>query len=130
MPGAPTAAPPEISCRALAKVYGGPQPGVALDGGDLDVAAGEFLAVVGPSGGGKSTLLHLLGGIDRPSSGTIAVGGREIGSLSEEELTLYRRREAGIVFQFFNLLPHISVRENVELPRALDGLPDAARRAD
>ena len=114
----------------MRKVYPGAQPVVALDGVDLEVAAGEFLAVVGPSGGGKSTLLHLLGGIDRPTSGTIAVGGRDIGSLSEEELTLYRRREAGLVFQFFNLLPHISVRENVELPRALDGLPDATRRAE
>src|SRR5258706_16029813 len=121
--------PPAVSCRAVRKVYPGAQPVVALDGVDLDVAAGEFLAVVGPSGGGKSTLLHLLGGIDRPTSGTIAVGGRDIGSLAEDELTLYRRREAGIVFQFFKLLPHISLRENVELPRALAGLPDAARRA-
>jgi len=130
MPGAPTAAPPEISCRALAKVYGGPQPVVALDSVDLDVAAGEFLAVVGPSGGGKSTLLHLLGGIDRPTSGTAEVAGRDIGSLSEKELTLYRRREVGIVFQFFNLLAHITVRENVELPRALDAEADAPRRAE
>jgi putative ABC transport system ATP-binding protein len=122
--------PPAISCRAVRKVYPGAQPVVALDGVDLDVAAGEFLAVVGPSGGGKSTLLHLLGGIDRPTSGTLSVGSRDIGALSEEELTLYRRREAGLVFQFFNLLPHITVRENVELPRALDGLPDTARRAD
>jgi putative ABC transport system ATP-binding protein len=111
------------------KVYPGALPVIALDGVDLEVAAGEFLAVVGPSGGGKSTLLHLLGGIDRPTSGEVRVGGRDIGSLSEEDLTLYRRREAGLVFQFFNLLPHITVRENVELPRALDGLSDAALRA-
>src|SRR5437762_3743667 len=130
MPPRDVSGPPAISCRAVRKVYPGAQPVVALDGLDLEVAAGEFLAVVGPSGGGKSTLLHLLGGIDRPTSGTIAVGGREIGSLSEEDLTLYRRREAGLVFQFFNLLPHLTVRENVELPRALDGLPDAARRAE
>src|SRR5438128_8420696 len=122
MPGAPTAAPPEISCRALAKVYGGPQPVVALDSVDLDVAAGEFLAVVGPSGGGKSTLLHLLCGIDRPTSGTLTIGGRDLARLSEKEMTLYRRRDAGMVFQFFNLLPHLTVLENVELPRALDGL--------
>ena len=114
----------------MRKVYPGPQPVVALDGVDLEVPAGEFLAVVGPSGGGKSTLLHLLGGIDRPTSGEVSVGGRDIGSLSEEDLTLYRRRQAGLIFQFFNLLPHITVRENVELPRALDGLPDAARRAE
>jgi len=110
-------------------VYEGALPVVALHGVDLQVAPGEFLAVVGPSGGGKSTLLHLLGGIDRPTSGTVEVGGRDIGSLPEKELTLYRRREVGLVFQFFNLLPHITVRENVELPRALDGEQDGSRRA-
>jgi putative ABC transport system ATP-binding protein len=120
---------PSISCRALRKVYEGAQPVVALDSLDLDVADGEFLAVVGPSGGGKSTLLHMLGGIDRPTSGTVIVGGRDVASLSEEELTLYRRRDVGIVFQFFNLLPHISAAENVELPGALDSRPDAARVA-
>jgi putative ABC transport system ATP-binding protein len=120
---------PSISCRALRKVYEGAQPVVALDSVDLDVASGEFLAVVGPSGGGKSTLLHMLGGIDRPTSGAVIVSGRDIGSLSEEQLTLYRRREVGIVFQFFNLLPHISAVENVELPGALDSRPDAARVA-
>jgi putative ABC transport system ATP-binding protein len=111
------------------KVYSGAQPVVALRDVDLEVPPGEFLAVVGPSGGGKSTLLHLMGGIDRPTSGAVSVGGRELASLSDEDLTLYRRREAGLVFQFFNLLPHITVRENVELPLALDGRPDAARRA-
>ena len=119
-----------VQCRAVRKVYAGAQPVVALDSVDLDVAAGEFLAVVGPSGGGKSTLLHLLGGIDRPTSGNVTVGGRDLGTLDENELTLYRRREVGIVFQFFNLLPHITVLENVELPRALDGAADARRRAD
>jgi putative ABC transport system ATP-binding protein len=123
------AEPPTLSCKAVRKVYGGAQPVVALDGIDLEVSAGEFLAVVGPSGGGKSTLLHLMGGIDRPTSGTVRVGGRDIGALPEHELTLYRRREAGIVFQFFNLLSHITVRENVELPRALDGGGDASDRA-
>ena len=120
---------PTVRCRALRKVYAGAQPVVALDSIDLDVDAAEFLAVVGPSGGGKSTLLHMLGGIDRPTSGAVLIGGRDIVSLSEEELTLYRRREVGIVFQFFNLLPHITVLENVELPRALDGASDASRRA-
>jgi len=110
-------------------VYEAAQPVVALDAVDLDVEAGEFLAIVGPSGGGKSTLLHLLAGIDRPTSGTVSVGGRDIARLSEKAMTLYRRREAGMVFQFFNLLPHLTVLENVELPRALDGLPDAAARA-
>ena len=125
----PNPGPPALSCRQLRKVYEGAQPVIALDGVDLEVAPGEFLAVVGPSGGGKSTLLHLLGGIDRPTSGTVRVGGRDIGGLSEGELTLFRRRESGIVFQFFNLLPHITVLENVELPRALDGALDGRERA-
>jgi len=113
----------------LRKVYEGAQPVVALDGVDLHVSAGEFLAIVGPSGGGKSTLLHLLGGIDRPTSGRVTVGGREVTALPEGVLTLYRRREAGMIFQFFNLLPHLSVAENVELPRRLDGVSDAGQRA-
>ena len=102
---------------------------MALDRLDLDAAAGEFLALVGESGSGKSTLLHLLGGIDRPTSGRISVGGLEIGTLGERELVLYRRREVGMVFQFFNLLPHLTVQENVELPRRLDGGLDAGPRA-
>ena len=120
---------PAVSCRGLTKVYDGAQRVVALDGLDLDVVPGEFLALVGESGSGKSTLLHLLGGIDRPTSGRLSVGGREIGALGERELVLYRRREVGMVFQFFNLLPHLTVAENVELPRRLDGGADAADRA-
>jgi putative ABC transport system ATP-binding protein len=110
-------------------VYAGAEPVVALDGLDLEVPAGEFLALVGESGSGKSTLLHLVGGIDRPSSGEIRVGGRAIATLPEKDLVLYRRREVGMVFQFFNLLPHLTVRENVELPRRLDGGADAGQRA-
>jgi putative ABC transport system ATP-binding protein len=126
----PSAAPaPGIRCRALRKVYEGPLPVVALDGIDLDVAPGEFVAVVGPSGCGKSTLLHLLAAIDRPTSGEVVVGGRDLAALPESERTLYRRRDVGLVFQFFNLLPHLDVAENVELPRRLDGRPDAAERA-
>ena len=120
---------PSISCRALRKVYAGAEPVVALDGLDLEVPAGEFLALVGESGSGKSTLLHLVGGIDRPTSGEIGVAGRAIGTLPEKDLVLYRRREVGMVFQFFNLLPHLTVRENVELPRRLDGGADAGERA-
>ena len=120
---------PSISCRALRKVYAGAEPVVALDGLDLDVPAGEFLALVGESGSGKSTLLHLVGGIDRPTSGEILVAGRAIAALPEKDLVLYRRREVGMVFQFFNLLPHLTVLENVELPRRLDGGADAGERA-
>jgi ABC-type lipoprotein export system ATPase subunit len=110
-------------------VYAAAEPVVALDGVDLDVAEGEFLAVVGPSGGGKSTLLHIVGSIDEPSSGRVVARGRDLVSLSEKERVLYRRRDVGIVFQFFNLLAHLTVEENVELPRLLDGGDDARERA-
>jgi putative ABC transport system ATP-binding protein len=110
-------------------VYAAADPVVALDSVELEVASGEFLGVVGPSGGGKSTLLHLLAGLDRPTSGSVQVGERRLDALSEAERTLYRRREAGIVFQFFNLLPHLTACENVELPLSLDGRRDAAERA-
>ena len=120
---------PGVVCRGLRKVYGAAAPVVALDGVDGDVLPGEFVALVGASGSGKSTLLHLIGGIDRPSAGTLAVGGRDLSTLNERALTLYRRRDVGMVFQFFNLLPHLTVRENVELPRHLDGRPGAAKRA-
>jgi putative ABC transport system ATP-binding protein len=127
-PDAPAAAP-AVTCRAVRKVYPGVEPVVALDGLDLDVGAGQFLALVGESGSGKSTLLHLIGGIDRPSSGKLRVGAREVGGMPERELVLYRRRDVGLVFQFFNLLPHLTVEENVELPRRLDGGVDASDRA-
>ena len=118
-----------VVCERVSKVYPGAQPVVALDSVSLAVASGEFLAVVGPSGGGKSTLLHLVAGIDRPTSGAITVGGRDLAGLGEADLTLYRRRDVGVVFQFFNLLPHLTVSENVELPRLLDGKRDASERA-
>jgi putative ABC transport system ATP-binding protein len=118
-----------VECRAVRKVYEAAEPVVALDGIDLAVSAGEFLAVEGPSGCGKSTLLNLLAGIDRPTSGDVRVEGRDIGRLPEADRTIYRRRDVGIVFQFFNLLPHLNVGENVELPRRLDGRDDAPERA-
>ena len=124
---------PAVSFRAVSKVYAGaegaPVRVVALDGIDLEVCAGEFVALVGESGSGKSTLLHLAGGIDRPTSGEIRVAGRDVAALAERALVLYRRRDVGVVFQFFNLLPHLTVLENVELPRRLDGGGDASERA-
>ena len=128
VPPEPTAAP-SVSFRSVTKVYAGGQDVVALDGLNLEVAGGEFVALVGESGSGKSTLLHLAGGIDRPTSGQVRVGDRDVGALPERELVLYRRREVGMVFQFFNLLPHLTVGENVELPRRLDGSEDAEARA-
>jgi putative ABC transport system ATP-binding protein len=93
----------------------------ALDGIDFDVEQGEFVAVMGPSGSGKSTLLHLLGGLDWPSSGEVMLAGEALSSLSDDEITLLRRRGVGFVFQFFNLLPTLTTEENVALPLLIDG---------
>jgi len=100
----------------------------ALRGASLDVARGEFVAIIGPSGCGKSTLLNLLGGIDRPSSGSVQVNGWDLGAFPENQLTQYRRFGVGIVFQFFNLLPLLSVLENVLLPAQLAGQASRATR--
>ena len=93
----------------------------ALNGVSLSVEKGEFVAVVGTSGSGKSTLLHMLGGLDRPDSGKVYVDGKDIFSLKEEALTIFRRRKIGFVFQAYNLVPVLSVYENVVLPVELDG---------
>ena len=93
----------------------------ALDGVDLTVEDGEFVAIVGTSGSGKSTLLHMLGGLDRPTSGTVTVDGKDIFSLKDEALTIFRRRKIGFVFQSYNLVPVLTVRENIVLPIQLDG---------
>jgi putative ABC transport system ATP-binding protein len=92
----------------------------ALRGVNLSVEEGEFLAVVGPSGSGKSTLLHMLGGLDTPSGGTVKVGGKEISDLDPNELAIFRRRNIGFVFQFYNLIPVLSAEENIALPLLLD----------
>ena len=97
----------------------------ALDGIDLDICKGEFLAVVGTSGSGKSTLLHMLGGLDNPTSGEVIIDGKNISGLSRDELTVYRRRKIGFVFQNYNLLPLMNIYENIVLPIKLDGIkPD------
>ena len=111
-----------LETENLKKVYGAGDTQVrALDGVDLQVEKGEFLAVVGTSGSGKSTLLHMLGGLDRPTAGSVTVDGREIFTLKDEALTIFRRRKIGFVFQSYNLVPVLNVYENIVLPVQLDG---------
>lgn len=111
-----------LETRNLRKVYGTGDTAVkALDGVDLTVEQGEFVAIVGTSGSGKSTLLHMLGGLDRPTSGSVTVDGKDIFSLKDEALTIFRRRKIGFVFQSYNLVPVLDVYENIVLPIQLDG---------
>ena len=111
-----------LETKDLKKYYGkGDTLVKALDGVDLTVEDGEFVAIVGTSGSGKSTLLHMLGGLDRPTSGTVTVDGKDIFSLKDEALTIFRRRKIGFVFQSYNLVPVLTVRENIVLPIQLDG---------
>ena len=113
-----------LQTEGLKKYYGSGDTQVrALDGVDLSVEQGEFVAVVGTSGSGKSTLLHMLGGLDRPTSGTVRVDGKNIFTLKDEALTIFRRRKIGFVFQAYNLVPVLSVWENIVLPIQLDGRP-------
>ena len=117
-----------LETKDLRKVYGSGDTEVrALDGVDLAVEKGEFVAVVGTSGSGKSTLLHMLGGLDRPTGGTVTVDGKELSAMRDEELTIFRRRKIGFVFQNYNLVPVLNVYENIVLPIQLDGnAPDKA----
>jgi putative ABC transport system ATP-binding protein len=111
-----------VAGRDLARRYGEGDTAVdALRGISLDIAAGELTAVMGPSGSGKSTLMHILAGLDRPTSGTVQIAGREITTMSDTELTKLRRKHIGFVFQFFNLLPMLSAEENVVLPLSIAG---------
>jgi putative ABC transport system ATP-binding protein len=114
--------PAVVAGRDLVRRYGDGDTSVdALRGVSLDIPAGRLTAVMGPSGSGKSTLMHILAGLDRPTSGTVAVGGEEITSLGDTELTKLRRRHIGFVFQFFNLLPMLTAEENVLLPLSIAG---------
>jgi len=110
-----------ISVRDVHKVFRQGEAEVrALAGVSLDIAAGEFVSIMGPSGSGKSTLLHLMGGLDLPTAGEIVIDGTPISRMSDDEITIFRRRRIGFVFQFFNLLPTYSAEENVALPLLLD----------
>lgn len=115
-----------LTAENLKKYYSlGENKVKALDGVSLKVERGEFLAIVGRSGSGKSTLLHMLGGLDTPTSGRVMVGGKDISAMSPDELTIFRRRKIGFVFQDYNLLPTMNLYENVVLPIQLDGVrPD------
>jgi len=111
-----------LETKDLRKIYGSGDTEVrALDGVTLQIENGEFVAIVGTSGSGKSTLLHMLGGLDRPTDGKVIVDGKDIFSLKEEALTIFRRRKIGFVFQSYNLVPVLNVYENIVLPIELDG---------
>ena len=111
-----------LSARNLKKYYGAEDNLTkALDGVDLDVEHGEFVAIIGASGSGKSTLLNMIGGLDVPTSGQVCIGGKEIGKMKPDELTVFRRKNIGFIFQNYNLIPVLNVLENITLPIEMDG---------
>jgi putative ABC transport system ATP-binding protein len=122
MTASPVTTSPVVSARGLTRVYGeGPTAVHALRGVDLDITPGRLTAVMGPSGSGKSTLMHVLAGLDKPNGGTVSVGGVEVTELDDKGLTELRRDHIGFVFQFFNLLPMLTARENILLPSEIAG---------
>lgn len=111
-----------LSARNLKKYYGAEDNLTkALDGVDLDIEQGEFVAIIGASGSGKSTLLNMIGGLDVPTSGQVCIGGKEIGKMKPDELTVFRRKNIGFIFQNYNLIPVLNVLENITLPIEMDG---------
>jgi len=115
-----------VKTEQLTKIYGeGDTAIAAVDGINLTIKAGEFLAVMGPSGCGKSTLLHLIGSLDRPSSGKVILDGKDVSTLDDNHVTEFRRQNVGFIFQFFNLIPVLSALENASLPLVLDGVKPA-----
>lgn len=112
-----------LKVENLTKVYGKGENEVrALNGVSFSVEKGDFVAIIGPSGSGKSTLLHTLGGVDRPTGGKVLVNGQDVYSRSDEQIAVFRRREVGLIYQFYNLIPVLNVEENMSLPMLLDGL--------
>lgn len=111
-----------LKVENLTKVYGKGENEVrALNGVSFSVEKGDFVAIIGPSGSGKSTLLHTLGGVDRPTGGKVLVNGQDVYSRSDEQIAVFRRREVGLIYQFYNLIPVLNVEENMSLPLLLDG---------
>lgn len=110
-----------LRCEGVRKVYGsGSNQVVALDGIDLSVSKGEFVAIIGASGSGKSTLLHILGSVDKPTDGKVVIDGTDLSKLNQTQATIFRRRKVGLVYQFYNLIPTLTVRKNILIPLALD----------
>ena len=110
-----------LKVENLTKIYGkGTTEVVALNNVYFSVEKGEFVAIVGASGSGKSTLLHLIGGVDRPTSGKVYIDGKDVYSLNDDKLAIFRRRQVGLVYQFYNLIPILNVEENITLPLDLD----------
>ena len=110
-----------LKCEGIGKIYGkGLNQVTALDGIDLSVERGEFLAIVGASGYGKSTLLHILGGVDKPTSGNVMIDGMDLSALNQKQAAIFRRRKVGLVYQFYNLIPTLTVRKNILMPLLLD----------
>ena len=111
-----------LRCENVSKVYGTGETAVkALHNVSFTVEKGEFVSIIGPSGSGKSTLLHILGGVDKPTEGKVYIDGTDMHSLSEDKLAVFRRRQIGLVYQFYNLMPVLNVDENIALPHLLDG---------
>ena len=110
-----------LKCEGIGKIYGkGLNQVTALDGIDLSVERGEFLAIVGASGSGKSTLLHILGGVDKPTSGNVMIDGMDLSALNQKQAAIFRRRKVGLVYQFYNLIPTLTIRKNILMPLLLD----------
>lgn len=110
-----------LKCEGVSRIYGSGENRVtALDGINLSVKAGEFVAIVGASGSGKSTLLHILGSVDQPSAGKVLIDGMDIASLNQKQAAVFRRRKVGIIYQFYNLIPTLTVEKNIQMPLLLD----------
>ena len=120
-----------LRCENVSKIYGSGDTEVrALDNVNFSIEKGEFVSIIGPSGSGKSTLLHILGGVDKPTEGKVLIDGTDIHSVSEDKLAIFRRRQIGLVYQFYNLMPVLNIDENIALPHLLDGRPLDKERLD